>query len=70
MPDTRREAAERIVRETMLVVPGKIADRYIAAIEAELKARDERAAKIVNDARFERRARLALAGPSDKGRKL
>lgn len=36
-----REAAERIVRDVILVVPGRIADRYIDAIEAALKARDE-----------------------------
>lgn len=46
MSETRSEVAERIVRETMLVVPGKIADKYIDAIEAALKDRDERAAKI------------------------
>lgn len=46
--ETRREVAERVVRETILVVPGKIADRYIAAIEAALKDRDERAARIAD----------------------
>lgn len=44
--ETPREIAERIVRETILVVPGKIADKYVNAIEAALDAERERAAKI------------------------
>ena len=46
-----RESAERVVYETILVVPGKIADRYIAAVEAALRDRDERAVRIIEDHR-------------------
>ena len=54
MPETRREVAERIVRETMLVVPGKIADRYIAAIEAALIDEVERCARLAERAQLPR----------------
>lgn len=45
--ETLREVAERIVRETILVVPGKIADRYIDAIEAALRNEREACAKAI-----------------------